>query len=193
MHAMGIVDITLYFGLSTFLGMTYGYTLLESTQIVEGKCKHEGKLMEHDEVIRKDDPCESYQCDTQRKMILVNLCHYGLNQRAPPDCVLRKRTGDFPACCPWPDCSEAGNVERRGSSPGNGTTTGEALTDGADDLIVPASQGAVEKPDLHATPAAASESSVDELRSTATSAPVSYERTTESEAEPSTGSVEAAS
>ncbi|KAL1424973.1 hypothetical protein MTO96_019624 [Rhipicephalus appendiculatus] len=134
--------------------MAYGYTLLESTQIVEGKCTHDGKLLDHEEVISKGDPCESYRCDAQRKMMLVNLCHYGLNQKAPPGCVLRKRPGDFPACCPWPDCSDANNT--------GGTTTDKPLTDATD---LPATAD-----NLHETPAATTEPSLDELSSTVSSA-----------------------
>lgn len=31
-------------------------------------------------------------------------CHYGVYQAAPPNCTLKKNSGDFPNCCPWPDC-----------------------------------------------------------------------------------------
>lgn len=158
---MGIVNLVLCFGLLVFIRKAYSYTLLESTQIVEGKCMHDGKLLDHEEVISKRDTCESYRCDAQQRMMLVNLCHYGLNQKAPPGCVLRKRPGDFPACCPWSDCSDADNTQAAG------TTAGKPLADVAD---LPTT---VDKSYLHEMPATSTESSQGELSSAVTSAQVS--------------------
>ncbi|CAN7947550.1 unnamed protein product [Ixodes hexagonus] len=60
--------------------------------------------MSHGEVVRKGEPCESYTCDTENKIMTVQLCHYGVYQRAPPNCTLKKNPGEFPTCCPWPQC-----------------------------------------------------------------------------------------
>lgn len=191
---MGTVDFLLCFGLLAVTRAAYGYTLLESTQIVEGKCMHEGKLMDHDEIIRKEDPCESYRCDTHRKTMLVDLCHYGLYQKAPPGCVLRKRTGDFPACCPWPDCKAAESIEGRESDSlsANGTTTDEAVTD-VSDLIIPASQHNTDKQDSNETPSRASDASLDQLSSTTTNAPSLSGHTAESDSDHVITPAEAAS
>ncbi|XP_075559238.1 uncharacterized protein LOC142590707 isoform X1 [Dermacentor variabilis] len=191
---MGTADFLLCFGLLAATRIAYGYTLLESTQIVEGKCMHEGKLMDHDEIIRKDDTCESYRCDAHRKTMLVDLCHYGLYQKAPPGCVLRKRSGDFPACCPWPDCSAAESIaaHETDSFSANGTITDEPLTD-VSGLIIPASQLDTDKQDSNETPPKASDSSLHNLSSTTTNARSLSGHTEDSDFDPVTTPAESAS
>lgn len=134
-----------------------GYTLLEAAQVVEGKCLHEGKEMDHGAIVRSSDPCEAYRCDAHKKMMLFDLCHYGRYQKAPPGCVLQKRSGDFPACCPWPDCSGATRVQDKGLSPANLTLR---VRD-ASDVIVSASErddaGGTNESSSSAAPASDSE------------------------------------
>ncbi|XP_077491574.1 uncharacterized protein LOC144102139 [Amblyomma americanum] len=119
------------------MSVASAYTVLEAAQVVEGKCLHEGKKMDHGAIVRSSDPCEEYRCDADKKMILFALCHYGRYQKAPPGCVLQKRSGNFPDCCPWPDCNATTQVED--SSRANLTST-EELLPLREDVAVPASE-----------------------------------------------------
>ncbi|XP_077552366.1 uncharacterized protein LOC144166743 [Haemaphysalis longicornis] len=132
--ARAVIFSALFVKLTCVFSVVDAYTLLEAAQVVEGKCLHEGKQMAHGDIIRTEDPCESYRCDTDKKMMLVDLCHYGIYQKAPPGCVLRKRTGDFPECCPWPDCSNTETIDDLSST--NVTSQESGAETDVPDLIV---------------------------------------------------------
>ncbi|XP_029825604.4 uncharacterized protein LOC8032232 [Ixodes scapularis] len=87
------------------------YTLLESADVKDGKCSFEGHLMSHGEVVKKGEPCESYECDAENELMAIKRCHYGVYQGAPPNCTLQKNPGEFPTCCPWPQCYPSPDYE----------------------------------------------------------------------------------
>ncbi|CAN8030864.1 unnamed protein product [Ixodes persulcatus] len=87
------------------------YTLLESADVKDGKCSFEGHLMSHGEVFKKGEPCESYECDAENELMAIKRCHYGVYQGAPPNCTLKTNPGEFPTCCPWPQCYPSPDYE----------------------------------------------------------------------------------